>query len=298
MLQLLTACLLWAPSFGVIKHVLPGLDPNFVTWTRMLFSFVLFAPLLRLRGIRPNAIRGLLAVGAVQYGIMYVAYTYSYRFLQAHEVALFTIFTPLYVTFINDAVEKRFHWRFLPAVLLAVAGTAVIVGVGAAVHGTVVGWVLVQASNLSFALGQVAYRRLMGTGGKAPAGSGRLRDRDVFGLLYGGALLLATLSLSASGGWPTAVSRAELAALGYLGLVASGVGFFLWNVGARRVNAGTLAVFNNAKIPLAVLVSLLVFGESARGVARLLVGGVAIVGAVLLNETWAARRPKDARTPG
>ena len=46
-------------------------------------------------------------------------------------------------------------------------------------------------------------------------------------------------------------------------MLASGVGFFLWNLGATRVGAGTLAVMNNAKIPLSIAVSLLVFGEAA-----------------------------------
>jgi drug/metabolite transporter (DMT)-like permease len=44
-------------------------------------------------------------------------------------------------------------------------------------------------------------------------------------------------------------------------VLASGLGFFLWNVGATRVSAGTLAVMNNAKVPLAVTVALVFFGE-------------------------------------
>ena len=43
----------------------------------------------------------------------------------------------------------------------------------------------------------------------------------------------------------------------YLGGVASGLGFFLWNKGASVSNPGTLAAFNNAVVPLAVLFSLL-----------------------------------------
>ena len=61
-------------------------------------------------------------------------------------------------------------------------------------------------------------------------------------------------------------------------MVASGLGFFLWNVGATRVGSGTLAVMNNAKIPLAVACSLLIFGEQAdplRLAARLALLGAA-----------------------
>ena len=49
----------------------------------------------------------------------------------------------------------------------------------------------------------------------------------------------------------------------YLGVLASGLCFFLWNIGATRVSAGTLAVMNNAKVPLGVACSLLFFGEHA-----------------------------------
>ena len=62
-------------------------------------------------------------------------------------------------------------------------------------------------------------------------------------------------------------------------MLASGVGFFLWNVGATRVRSGTLAVMNNAKVPLAVVVSLAFFGEQAPLpwlAASLLTMGVAV----------------------
>ncbi|MEJ5203017.1 MAG: EamA family transporter, partial [Anaerolineales bacterium] len=72
------------------------------------------------------------------------------------------------------------------------------------------------------------------------------------------------------------------------GLVASGIGFFLWNFGARRTNAGALAIFNDLKIPLAVTVSLLVFGEKTN-VLNLLTGGALVLAALAINEI-AARR--------
>lgn len=49
--------------------------------------------------------------------------------------------------------------------------------------------------------------------------------------------------------------------LAYLGVIASGVCFFLWNYGARRVTPVKLAIMNNLKIPLAALISLLLFRE-------------------------------------
>jgi drug/metabolite transporter (DMT)-like permease len=58
------------------------------------------------------------------------------------------------------------------------------------------------------------------------------------------------------------VAPLKLAILAYLGIVASGLGFFLWNFGASRVAPARLAVMNNAKVPLAVACSLVVFGDA------------------------------------
>ncbi|MFZ6018697.1 MAG: EamA family transporter, partial [Chloroflexota bacterium] len=59
-------------------------------------------------------------------------------------------------------------------------------------------------------------------------------------------------------------------------------------VGARKVNAGTLAIFNDLKIPLAVAISLAFFGEQA-DLPRLLIGGAVVLAALALNE-WNVRR--------
>jgi drug/metabolite transporter (DMT)-like permease len=56
-----------------------------------------------------------------------------------------------------------------------------------------------------------------------------------------------------------ALSGIQVATILYLGLIPSGVAFFLWNAGARRTSDGTVAVLNNVKVPLAILVSWVVF---------------------------------------
>jgi drug/metabolite transporter (DMT)-like permease len=74
----------------------------------------------------------------------------------------------------------------------------------------------------------------------------------------------------------------------YLGIVASALGFFLWNKGATKVNLGTLAAFNNAVVPLAILCSLFVFGEieslGSGDLLRLILGGSLILGAVVMSK--------------
>jgi drug/metabolite transporter (DMT)-like permease len=115
------------------------------------------------------------------------------------------------------------------------------------------GFLLVQASNLCFAFGQVAYKRFRP---RLPA----VRDSAFFAWLMAGGFI-ATLACSLWTGvdWPAffrAPSQGQWGVLVYLGVIASGAGFFLWNRGALQVNAGTLAVFNNLKLPLGVGCSL------------------------------------------
>lgn len=278
MIYLIIVSLIWAFSFGLIKSYLTGLDPNFVGWARMMLASILFLPLLRWKGLAPLIIGRLVLIGAVQYGLMYCSYLFSFQYLEAYQIALFTIFTPIYVTIINDVYKKRFQAFFLGAALMAVFGAALIRYQDINISGVIIGFLLMQFSNLCFAFGQIEYRqvRLLIT---------QLKDHEVFALLYLGAVVVTTIMTTLTGGWDhlDQLKATEISALLYLGLLPSGIGFFLWNKGATLCNAGTLAVFNNLKIPLAIVCSLIFFGEST-DIPRLLLGGGIMIFAVFLAE--------------
>lgn len=221
----------------------------------------------------------LVLVGVIQYGLMYIAYNYAFHLLQAYEVALFTILTPVYVTLIHDALERKIHRVSLLAAVLAVTAAAVIQHDSAMKPGWLAGFIVVQASNLCFAAGQLAYREIMKNLAQ-PA----LTDQKVFGLLYLGGFLSAAVAAVFTTPWGQfSIHPDQVLALLYLGCIASGLGFFLWNAGARRVDAGMLAVLNNLKIPLAVAVSLIVFGENADPTS-LLFGSFLILCALFINQ--------------
>jgi len=281
---LLLVSLIWAFSFGLIKGRLAGLDPAAVGLVRIGLSALVFLPFLRLAGTNGKQRVQLAATGAVQFGVMYVLYLHAFRYLQAYEVALFTITTPVYLTIVDAILERRVQWLHAAAALLSVAGAAVIVWRNSASLETLRGVVLLQASNLCFAIGQLAYRRIR----RAMTGS---TDRSVFGWLYLGAFAAAGAASLSSTSWlefhPTA---AQWGVLVYLGVLSSGLCFFWWNMGATRVNAGTLAVLNNAKVPLGVACSLLFFNEAASG-WRLAVSGSLMALAVWLSERTAHRKP-------
>lgn len=278
MIYLIAASLFFAFSFGLIEEHLTNLDSNFVAWARMLFALLAFLPFATKRSLKAGLTERLLLIGAVQYGCTYIAYIYSFQFLEAHQVALFTIFTPLYVTFISDAYEKRFQVFYMGMALMAVAGAAVIKYSGVTVQEMLTGFILLQIANASFAFGQIEYRRLRRS-------FTDIMDREIFAMILLGALLVTTLATTVTGGWAglTAFTGTQFWVLAYLGVVASGVGFFLWNMGAVKTNPGTLAVFNNLKIPVAIAVSIIVFGEETH-LGRLIAGSLLMVIAIVMAE--------------
>ena len=282
MLLLLLASLVWAFSFGLIKGQLAGLDPTAVAVLRLLCALLVFLPFLRRRKLPGRAQLRLAAIGAVQFGLMYILYLHAFALLQAYEVALFTIFTPVYLALLDAALEHRWEVRHLLAAVLSLGGAGVLLwrtGVGS---GAVGGFILVQFSNLCFAAGQLAYKR------ERPKLKD-VSDAEVFALPYAGALVATLVASLFTTDWPAfRLTLPQAGVIAYLGIVASGLCFFWWNLGATRVNTGTLAVFNNAKIPLGIAVSLLFFGESAN-LPRLLLSAALMFAAVAVAENWFSR---------
>jgi drug/metabolite transporter (DMT)-like permease len=279
---LVAVSLLWAFSFGLIKRHLAGVDSSLVAVVRLALALAVFLPFFRWRGLPRATAVGLLGIGALQFGVMYVAYIESYRHLQAYEAALFTITTPIFVTLFADALDRRLRGWALAAALLAVAGTALVAVKSTDLAVTFIGLALVQLSNAAFAIGQVLYCRLRV---RQPA----LRDHEVFALPYAGGVLVAA-AMFATRGASLALTAPQWLTLAYLGVLGSGAGFFLWNVGATRVTSGTLAVMNNAKVPLGVACALLVFGERAD--VSWLLASFAVLGAAV----WLAGFSSSRRT--
>lgn len=277
MIYLLLASIIWAFSFGLIKGQLTGVDPYVVSFIRLFLSLIVFLPFLRVGQLNKAISLKLISIGAIQYGIMYMAYIYSYQFLPAHQIALFTIFTPIYVTLSQDLFIHKLNTVALLAALFSILGAAIIVYHIESWRGTVTGFLIIQISNICFALGQVLYKKIM----KFQNG---ISDQNIFALLYFGAVLITLVPMMISiTGKQVQISPQQLLVLIYLGIVASGFGFFLWNFGARRTSISQLAVMNNLKIPLAVFISLLVFGEDAN-LIRLIAGSSIILGALYFSQ--------------
>lgn len=278
---------LWAFSFSLIDVYLAGkVDGDFAVLSRVVLAGLLFLPVTQWKGI-PSALKsGTMVVGALMIGITYLCLYRSFLYLTVPEVLLFTVTTPLYVSLIDDALNRRFSPVALLSALLAVVGAGYIRYDGIT-ESYLTGFVLIQTANLAFAAGQVGYANLV-----------RRHPVDVpqhrfFGYFFLGGLLISGPSFLVFGNpemMPT--TTLQWGILLWLGLGASGVGLFLWNKGGTMVDAGTLAIMNNALIPAGILVNLLFWNKDA-DLMRLAIGGFIILVSLWVNHQYGNKRMKN-----
>lgn len=280
MFYLNAVTLLWAFSFSLIGVYLAGqVDSWFSVLMRVALASVVFLPFLKFKGISKALIGKLMLVGAFQLGLMYCFYYQSFLLLSVPEVLLFTVFTPIYVTLIYDLLKGRFSPWYLLTALIAVAGAALI-KFSTINENFLLGFLVVQGANLCFAIGQVGYKFIM------EKESLDLPQHTVFGYFYLGALCVALVAFALLGNvnkLPT--TDVQWGILIYLGLIASGLGYFAWNKGATMVNAGALAVMNNALVPAGLIVNIVIWNRDV-DLLRLAVGGGVILLSLWINERW------------
>ena len=242
---LIFVTILWAFSFPLIGYFVSGaMDSFFAAFFRVFLAFLVFLPSLDFR--TPNALKlALMGVGALQIGIMYLFYYHSFLYLSVSEVALFTIFTPFYVSVVYDIFSKKFRAMYLLSIAICVFG-AFVIKFDAINPRFLTGFVLIQLANFAFGTGQSLYKIIVEK-------EGALNQRGVFGYFHLGAMIVTAIAFLALGAWNLPATPQSWAVLIYLGVVASGVGYFLWNKGAVCVDSGVLAIMNNALIPTAIV---------------------------------------------
>ena len=288
MILLLLTTVLWAFSFSLIGVYLAGqVDGWFAVLVRVALAALVFLPFLRFRGVQAKQALLYMALGACQLGVMYLFYYQSFLYLSVPEVLLFTIMTPIYVTLIYDLMQgNRLRWGYLFSALLAVLG-ALIIRYNPLSPQFLLGFSLIQGANICFAIGQVGYKRLMEI---SP-----MPQRNAFSWFYLGALCIALPAWLIFGHhqmMPT--TSLQWGILIWLGIGASGMGYFMWNYGATQVDAGTLAIMNNVLIPAGLLVNLASWQQHPDWI-RLIAGGAVIALSLWVHRRWIVRREETAR---
>lgn len=277
MYYLLVVNLLWAFSFSLIGQYLAGqVDSDFAVLIRVAIAALIFLPFTRWRGLPKPLVGGFWLAGALQFGITYLCLYRSFNVLSVPEVLLFTVLTPIYVTLLDDALERRFNWWALLAALVAVSG-GVLIRFQPLSGDYLAGFLLLQLANLTFAAGQVLCRHLLA---RYPT---ELPLYRFFSHFFFGALLLALPAFLIFGN-PDRLPQTAMqwGVLAWMGLFATALGMFWWVKGSTRVDGGTLAVMNELHVPLGLLVNLLIWNRDA-DLQRIALGGSVIVLSLWIN---------------
>ena len=274
---LILITIVWAFSFSLIGEFLSrDVDAYIAVFIRMILALAILLPFLKIGHLQTRQRLQLMAIGGVQIGIMYLLLYHAFLYISVAEVLLFTIFTPLYITLIDERILNRKAlpkaWWF--AAVLSVIGAGVIRYQGLSSE-FLIGFFLIQGANLCFALGQVAYKRL-------PLGSDR-EQVQVYGLFFLGATLVSGLGMLLFADFtrlPT--TWVHWSVLLWLGFGASGIGYLVWSIASKKVNVGQLATMNNALIPAGLLVNFLLWGQDVNWVT------LALGAAIIFSAIWLA----------
>ena len=162
------------------------------------------------------------------------------------------------------------------AVLVAVGG-GVIIRFEKIEGDYLIGFLLLQLANATFAAGQVLCRQLLAC---YPTQQPLHR---FFGHFFLGALVLAGPSFLLFGNASRMPHTAmQWGVLVWMGLFATALGMYWWVKGSTRVDAGTLAIMNELHVPAGLLVNLLIWNHNAN-LPKLALGGGVILASLWLN---------------
>lgn len=276
MSYLVIVTLLWAFSFSFIGVYLSGqIDSFFAVFIRILFAAIVFLPFTKFKGVQNKLKLQVMSIGIIQIGLMYLFYYNSFLYLSVPEILLFTIFTPFYVTLIYDIFHKRFSSLYLISAALAVFG-AYIIRYDNINEGFLLGFLLMQGANICFALGQSGYKYIL-------EGYENINQKEIFGYFHFGALIIGTIALLFLGDFSKmSPNLTQWGVLIWLGFIASGAGYFMWNKGATMVDAGVLGIMNNALIPAGLIVNIVFWGKD-ENFTKLIIGSIVILFSLWLH---------------
>ena len=255
MAYLIAISILWSFSFGIIKYGLAGIDSSFISFARNVIALTFFSSITIYNIKKFSFDLKLVGIGALQFGLMYIFYIESYQYLPAYLIATFTITTPIYVVLASKYLNgNSLNRNGIYAILLVIIGSYLMRFNSLNLEDYMLGFVLIQCANIFFATGQILFKKW----------NDKNKDKDIvhnFSQLFFGATLITSIFYFLGSSESTILTQSNLFSLLFLGIISSGIGFLMWNIGATNVSAEKLAVMNNAVIPIAIFNSYLIFGE-------------------------------------
>lgn len=291
-LSLLAVVVIWAGSFSVIKTLL---DDDVAAGDIAILRYAIAAPgfafiLWRARGL-PGLTRGD-AARVVAAGLLIVVGYHMFlnigtRYTTSGIAALVVALAPgmtLILAFVLGL--DRIRPRHVAGLTVAFVGVVIVVALGSGTElsfDSAKGPLIVIGAPLAFALYNVILKPLLGRHDLL-ALTAATSLVGIVGLLplVRGSTVEAVVDASAS----------EVVLLLYLGVLATLLGYILWNVGLRGIGPTRAVSYTYAISPLAVVIGAIVLDETIT--PWLVLGGALVIGGIALTQRASGRRRSDS----
>lgn len=240
-LYLILATTIWGSMYVVSKVVLGVVPPLLLVWWRYVVALVA----LGVMGVMTHQtwridrrqVASIAAVGLIGYVVSIAAQFYGTALSTAQWGSVITATTPAFmIVFAAPMLGERVTLRKAFAVLLAISGTVVMIGMGTVSSQYQWGGLALVLAALSWALMSVLVK-------KAPPNL-PLWTLTFYAMVLA-LLVLTPMSLASmpSVSWARLTSPLIGGGIVYLGVVATAGAFYLWNRGLQLTEAGAGGIY-------------------------------------------------------
>jgi len=286
----LLVCVFWGSTYLAIRVGVAVLPPFLFAGTRFLLAGLLLLAGALASGARlPRRAadwRTLVVVGLFLLAGGNAMVVWAEQFTPSGVASLFVVTVALWMALFDSAMPGggRLSWRVIVGLLIGLAGTALLVGADPRqlLHADLRGPLALTGASASWAFGSVYYKRHHADGSPYVGAAIEMAAGGVVVILLG--LLLGEAR-------HLHVTSRGLAALGYLIVFGSVVGYTAYNYALHHASATIVGTYAYVNPLIAVLLGAVILGEHVgprTGVAMALILG-AVVWIQLAHRTPAAR---------
>lgn len=276
------AMLAWSSAYAAIAYALSGFSPGEVAFARMLLGSVCFLLWMRLRRLPlppASAWPPLLALGILGLAVYHLCLNYAETRIASGTAAIIIALSPAATAAASAFwLHERLSARSVAGLVIALAGVVLVVLTSGKTVSFEPKAALVLVSVVATAVYFTLQKPLSARYGAEAATTVTILGGALGTLPFGFGLPHALLAAPAS----------RVAALIWLGLAPTFVGYLTWNMALHRASVSKVSSFIYFGTPIALLISWAWLGEQP-GWATL-IGGAIVVGGVVLTNT--RRRPR------